>query len=181
MRCRRMAAKEGQHFSGPGSTWTHCSLHRLAIGPRTEDPHGRSQHSNALQDGYGREDRRELNYVKKIIAVDGRGDRRRMQGRVAPVHKPLASAGSVCDAGADVYLGGEGGYIEGGKFMEKLRKAFDKIASEEGYMDPAPVYSKNGVYNFCTQVQSLALDVSASDVEMQSKTAAGGPRPANQP
>jgi hypothetical protein len=56
----------------------------------------------------------DADYIKKIEAVDERGRRRRLRGRVAPVHKPSASAASVCDAGADVYLCSDGGYIVSG-------------------------------------------------------------------
>ena len=124
----------------------------------------------------------DANYVKKVLAIDERGRKRRMHGRVAPVHKPLASAGSVCDAGADVYLGKEGGYIVGGKFMENLRKAFDEIAAEEAYADLTPVYREDGVYNFYVQVQSLTLDISAGDtVAQEENPLRGGSRQAPQP
>jgi hypothetical protein len=81
----------------------------------------------------------------------------RLQGRVAPVHKPLASAASVCDAGADVYLGSDGGYIISGEAKARLRKAFDKIVAEDGYLDLVPVYREDNVYNFYVQVQRMDL------------------------
>ena len=116
--------------------------------------------------------------VKRIVATDQRGRRRRMQGRVAPVHKPLAAASAVCDADADIYLGSDGGYIVGKSIKDKLRKAFDAIVAKEGYQDLVPVYRENGVYNFYVQVATMA----DAPMEVAAQTpAVGGLRQASRP
>jgi hypothetical protein len=85
--------------------------------------------------------------ARVIKGEDSYGNRLKLGGRVADVHKPLI-AGSEIAKNADTVLWGDGGYImpKGGKIASEMRKCMAQLIKKYGDTSLTPLYIHNGVY-----------------------------------
>ena len=72
-------------------------------------------------------------------------------GRLADVHKPLASAGQIASQGRyGIMLRDDGGNMwrKDSKIGVEMRKHLEKLLARYGYAGVIPVHLEKGVYNF---------------------------------
>ena len=97
--------------------------------------------------------------------TDEYGIARRLKGRLTGVHKGLASASAMAEAGGqDFYLGSDGGFAVSRKSAlgQELRKAVRDIVRRHGARSVLPIYVERGVFNFYlqkTKVEPVASDL----------------------
>ena len=104
----------------------------------------------------------------RFVGIDELDNQRKLGGRLADVHKPLMSAAEVCDAGQDLWVGTDGGYLipRYGPIGRGLRAEFEKLCKRHGRGTLLPVYKENNVFNVYMKLSEAAVakDVCAGDV-----------------
>jgi hypothetical protein len=94
----------------------------------------------------------------RYFGKDEYGEGVNVRGTLAPVHKPLMSAGQLTEKGNDVYLFEDKGYIlkRGSKFRDILRKAFKDAAAKNDFEGCYEVHKERNIYNFYMLVSEKA-------------------------
>jgi hypothetical protein len=117
----------------------------------------------------------------KYCGKDEYGEGMNIRGILAPVHKPLMSAGQLTDKGNDVFLFEDKGYIlkRGSKLRDILRKAFKDATAKNDFEGCYVVYKEKNIYNFYMLVDEKTKTTgSASGThELCPHEAAGGQQP----
>ena len=86
---------------------------------------------------------------REVLGTDLHGNKLALHGRVADVHKILASGVKVCEK-SDIWLGSDGGYIlpRTGPIAREMRAHFEKVRLRYSEEDLIPVYQSKGVFYF---------------------------------
>ena len=86
----------------------------------------------------------------KWIGGSEYGERLRLSGRKAKVHKPLVAISKVCEKGNLVLLDCEGGYVvRGDSVAGRVARRRRQVCERPGDVGQgAPLYKEQGVYNF---------------------------------
>ena len=103
------------------------------------------------------------------LGVDEHGQRRRLRGRVADVHKNLVSAALVNKVN-DAYLWSDGGVIvpSNSEFAKEMHKCFNRLVAKYGDSNHLKLHVENHVYGF--YLKDVGVDAAAiEDYEVQTK------------
>ena len=100
----------------------------------------------------------------RLTGKDEAGWRSSIAGRVADVHKTLASASKIAAAGSSAWITGDGGWLirSDSALAWKIGKMVDK-ESRKSKCDMIPLYLENGVYNFYLEMSLPGTGVEVSD------------------
>ncbi len=84
-----------------------------------------------------------------VLGSDAHGNKLAINGRVANVHKVLASGVKVSERN-DIWLGNDGGYImpRHGPIAKEMRAHFEKVRLKYDEEDITPVYQERGTFVF---------------------------------
>ena len=84
-----------------------------------------------------------------MLGSDSNGNKLALRGRVAKVHKVLASGVKVAER-HDIWLGNDGGYImpRHGPIAKEMRAHFEKVRLKYDEGDVTPVYQERGTFVF---------------------------------
>ena len=83
------------------------------------------------------------------------GETLKFKGSLAPVRKPLVSAGDITNKGNDMYYFEDEAYIiaKGTRLQQIMRKAFsDAMRDEKNYNEAITMYKENNIYNMYVKV-----------------------------
>ena len=85
----------------------------------------------------------------------------KLKGRVVGVHKPLAGACAMADAGNDAWIGHDGACMWpcGSEFGKHMRKAYDEAVRKFGSGVLVELERENGVYTFDWWMPSGTQDI----------------------
>ena len=98
-----------------------------------------------------------------LKAYDDLEQYREVNGRLAPVHKPLVAAVAAART-QDIWLGNDGGYLvpRNGAIGKAMRAHFEELVQKHGKKGLTPVYINKGVYN-------IDIHVAPPDVEARNE------------
>ena len=90
----------------------------------------------------------------KVSGCDDWGQPVTLTGSLAPVHKPLASAGEITDRGHAIWLDGSSGFVlqAGSPVLQGMRDAFEKLSVQHQWAGCLQVNKEKGVYNMMLRV-----------------------------
>lgn len=94
-----------------------------------------------------------------LRATGERNENLRFEGALAPVRKPLISAGDVTNKGNDMYYFGDEAYVilKGSKLQKIMRDAFIKAGKNE-MQDAVMMYKEKNIYNMYVRTPGHLAD-----------------------
>ena len=117
-----------------------------------------------------------------VTGTDAWGQRLKLSGHKAAVHKPLASAGEITSRGHDIIMTKTGGFIlnAGSKVLKDVKDALNKSIKKHGWDGIIELVVEKGVYNMYIDPDTVSGGTRPQELcaqEIVATSSSGGRRP----